>query len=170
MALNVSVIFAAAGINALMLIGSPSIAEGTIAIYLLFLTTGIIALANNRAAMPIGESRRNVVFSLFVVAATCLSLACIELRAAIDPGPGPYLEVELVALIFVALSLITAQLQNLPFEKLTAADDDEIHVSPQVGRALLAEEAVAELAMLRRRERKAAKDVGAYVSPEKQLG
>jgi hypothetical protein len=166
-ALNMGVILAAVGIDVLILIGSPSILEGTIAVYLLLLTTGIIALANNRAAMPIGESRRNVVFSLLVVAVTCLSLACVELRAAIDPGPGPQLEVELAALGLVAFSLITAQLKNLPFEKLTAADDDEIHVSPQVGRALLAEEAVAELAMLRRRERKAAEEHDVYVGPEK---
>lgn len=154
MALLSAVVLAAVGIDALILIGSPSIAEGAIAVYLLFLTIGIIALANNRVAMPIGQSRGNVVFSLLIASVTCLALACVELRAAIDPGPGPEIEVEVAALGLVGLSLFAGNLKRF-FSRFTAPELDEIHVSPQVGRALLAKEAVAELSILRSRERSA---------------
>jgi hypothetical protein len=151
-ALSVAVVLVGIGIGALIGLGSQSIAEGTIAVCLLFLATGITALANNRAAMPIGESRSNVVVSLLVAGVTCVALACIELRAAIDPGPGPKMSVEASALVFVFFSLWAGQRKTWLFE-LTAARPDEIHVSPQVGRALLAKEVVTELTILRNREK-----------------
>lgn len=156
LASNFAIVLAAIGVDALIVIGSPSILEGAVAVYLLLLAVGIVALANNRAAMPVGESRRNVVFSLFIAALTCISLACVELRAAIDPGPGPQPGVEFAALGFISFALLVGQFKTRPVELVTAADNDEVHVSPQVGRALLAGEAVAELAVLRNRERNAA--------------
>jgi hypothetical protein len=166
-ALSVGLVLAAAGVGALIAIGSPSVPEGTVAVYLLLLTVGIAALANNRAAMPVGESRRNVVMALLVTAVTCVALACIELRAAIDPGPGPQPAVEVTGLGFLVFAFAIGQVKTRPIEVLTHADDDEIHVSPQAGRELLAEEAVAELAILRRREQKAALEDNAGIGPTK---
>ena len=164
MALTAGAALAAIGVVALILVGNASIPEGTIAVFMLVLTIGIIALANNRVAMPIGESRRNVVFSLLVAGVTCLSLACIELRAAIDPGPGPQPGVEEAALGLIAFSLVAGYVKTWLF-RWTAAKPDEIHVSPQVGRALLAKEAVTELTLLRNREGEAM----ASLSPSRKL-
>ncbi len=149
------VVLAAAGMVGLTLIGSESLVdavlEGVIAVYLLVLTIGIMALANNRVAMEIGKSRGNVVISCLVAGLTCASLACIELRAAIDPGPGPEAVVEWVAIVLIASSLAAGYVKTWIF-KWTAAKDDEIHVSPQAGKAMLAGESIRELMLLRNRE------------------
>jgi hypothetical protein len=154
-ALTGCVILAVAGMVGLILVGSESIAEGTIAVYLLVLTIVIMALANNRVAMPIGRSRGNVVFSCLVAGLACVGLACVELRAAIDPGPGPESIVKSIAIVVVVFSLVAGYLKTWIF-KWTAAKADEIHVSPQAGKALLAGETINELIVLRNRERAAA--------------
>jgi hypothetical protein len=153
-ALTVCVFLAVLGMVGLILVGSESIAEGTIAVYLLVLTMGIMALANNRVAMRIGRSRGTVVFSCLVAGLVCFALACIELRAAIDPGPGPEAVVELVAIGIVIFSLVAGYIKTWLF-KWTAAKADEIHISPQAGKALLAGESISELTVLRNRERTA---------------
>lgn len=153
-ALAVCVLLAAVGIAGLIMVDSASIPEGAIAIYLLALTIVITALANNRVAMPLGHSRGTVVFSCLVAGITCFSLACVELRAAIDPGPGPKAIVEWSALVIVLMSLVAGGIKTWIF-KLTAAKPNEIHISPQVGKALLAGEAINELTVLRNREKEA---------------
>lgn len=141
---------AVAGMIGLVLVGSQSIAEGSIAVYLLVLTIGITALANNRVAMPIGRSRGTVVFSCLVASLTCVSLACVELRAAIDPGPGPESAVELAAIAIAVFSLVAGYIKTWLF-RWTTANADEIHVSPLTGKELLAGETINELIVLRAR-------------------
>jgi hypothetical protein len=157
-ALFVCVLLAAIGMVGLILVDSQSTAEAvissTIAVYLLVLTIGIMALANNRVAMPIGKSRGTVVFSCLVAGLACAILACVELRAAIDPGPGPEGIVEYAALVIILLSLVAGFVKTWIFG-WTAAKANEIHVSPQVGKALLAGETINELTVLRNREREA---------------
>lgn len=154
LALTTCVIAAIAGMVGLIIVGSQPIAEGAIAVYLLALTIVIMSLANNRVAMPVGKSRGNVVFSCMVAGVTCASLACVELRAAIDPGPGPEAIVEQVAIGVMLFSLVAGFVKTWIF-KLTAAKADEIHVSPLIGKALLAGETISELKVLRNRERTA---------------
>lgn len=155
-ALGTFVGLAALGIGGLIVIDTESLAEailsGSIAVYLLFLTIAIMALANNRVAMPIGRSRGIVVFSCLVAGLTCAGLACIELRASIDPGPGPKPIVEWTALGLVIASLLAGSVKTWIFG-WTSANEGEIHVSPQVGKELLAGETINELTMLLDREK-----------------
>jgi hypothetical protein len=147
--------FAGAGILALIRIKDSPLWAAAIAAYLLVLAICLSALANNRAAMPIGESRRNVVFSCLIAGLTCLVLACIELRSAIDPGPGPKTDVEIAALFLIVFSLWTGRGLKASFNWFTTAKPRELHVSPQLGKAMLAREAVDELIILIDRENKA---------------
>jgi len=157
-ALGAFVFLATVGIGGLTVVDTESLAEavlsGSIAVYLLFLTIWIMALANNRVAMPIGRSRGTVVFSCLVAGLTCASLACIELRASIDPGPGPKPIVEWVALALVLASLLAGYVKTWIFG-WTSANEGEIHVSPQAGKELLAGESITELIMLLDREQEA---------------
>ncbi len=152
-ALRIIVVLALAGIDALVILGSASVADGVVAVYLLTVAVAATVLANNRAAMPIQESRRYVAVSFLIVGIVCLALACIELRAAIDEGPGPQLGVEVGAFIVVLASLKAGDAMSWVTErKLIRPTGGEIHVSPAAGRALLAREKVQELAVLRKRE------------------
>lgn len=148
-------LFAGAGIAALIWIEDSPVWAALIAAYLLVLAIFVSALANNRAAMPIGESRRNVVFSCLIAGLTCLVLACIELRSAIDPGPGPQAKVEIAALLLIAFSLWTGRGLKTGIDWFTTAKPRELHVSPQLGKAMLAREAVDELIVLIDREHQA---------------
>jgi hypothetical protein len=62
--------------------------------------------------------------------------------------------VEQAAIGIVLLSLVAGSVKTWLF-KWTAADDDEIHVSPLVGRELLAGESIGAFEVLRNRERTA---------------
>ena len=158
LALGAFVFLAALGMIGLILVDSESLAgamfSGTAAVYLLVLTIGIMAMANNRVAMPIGRSRGTVVFSCLLAGLTCASLACVELRASIDPGPGPQPIVEWIALGLVIVSLLAGYVKTWIFG-WTSAGEGEIHISPQAGKELLSGEAINELIMLRDRERTA---------------
>jgi hypothetical protein len=147
-ALTGCAVLAAAGILALVFFEDSPLWATVIAVYLLLLAVLVNALANNRAAMPIGESRRNVVFSSLIIGLTCIALACIELRSAIDPGPGPEAIVELGALALIALSLWTGRGLKSTISPLTKVKPKELHVSPQMGKAMLAREAVDAVIVL----------------------
>jgi len=129
-----------------------SAARGLLGGYLLVLAVGMTVLANNRVAMPIGQERRYVSLSMMLVALICLALGCIELQGVISGFGGLQDWAELVAFVGLIVALVAGE----SFSRLTerfAPDQDEIHVSPKVGQALLAGEAVRELALLRSRER-----------------
>jgi hypothetical protein len=153
-ALWIVVVLTLVGIDAVVAMGDASLSDGVVAVYLLAVGVCATVLANNRAAMPIVENRKYVAFSFLIVAIVCLALACIELRAAIDEGPGPQLGVELGAFVLALASLGAGNaLSKLTQLKWIGPRGGEVHVSPQVGRALLAKERVRELAILREREK-----------------
>jgi hypothetical protein len=150
----VGVLLALIADAALLFLCDGSVDRVIAAVLLLQLTVVLTVLANNRAAMPIGEARRYIAFSLLLAAFVCLALGCIELQAAIGEHENWHLWAERLAVPALAISLFAGE----AFSNATARfapDHDEIHVSPQVGRALLAEEAVRELAILREREHEA---------------
>lgn len=139
------------GIDGLVSLHDFTPACVAIGAYLLTLTVSLVALANNRAAMPVHESRDYVALSLMLAAIVCLALTCIELRAAIDPDSGPQTGIELIAGGLLLLSLSAGDLLNA-VTKWAAPREDEIHVSPHAGRALLAGERAREMIELRGRE------------------
>ncbi len=142
--------------GALIVLCDGPVDRGIVGGALVLLTVGMTALANNRMAMPIGEERRYIAFSLLLAAMTCLSLGCIELQAAVGGYKDLHESAEYAALPILVLSLFAGE----AFSKLVsgfAPEQDEIHVSPQIGRALLRGEAVRELAILREREDEAAR-------------
>lgn len=141
--------------GALILLCDGPVDRGIVGGALVLLTVGMTALANNRMAMPIGEERRYIAFSLMLAALTCLVLGCIELQAAVGGYKDLHEVAEYVALPALAISLFAGEAFSWLVSGF-APDQDEIHVSPRIGRALLAGEAVRELAILREREDQAA--------------
>jgi hypothetical protein len=121
------------------------------AILLLLFAIGMTVLANNRAAIGIGGSRRYAAASLFAAALTCLALACIELKTAISEPSRLQSWAEVGAFLALLLAWYAGAILSIltyPYHQA----DDEIHVPPSVGRALVAGERVRELIVLRRRE------------------
>jgi hypothetical protein len=134
-----------------------------IAVYLLVLAIAMSVVASNRAATKIGQTRRYVAVSFLGAAIACLALACVELGTAIaDPQhikDGKEVGTSLFVFGIGALILLRSPLFGERVSWVTkrfAPKEDEVHVSPRDGRALLAEESVRELIILRRREREAA--------------
>lgn len=145
--------FAALPILALQLLNNAEVARACIAILLLGIVVAMTALANNRAAIEIGRTRHYVAASMLAVAAVCAALACIELKGAVDDNTGLQTWAERTAL----LGLVLAPLAGPLLRKTTSGfgpDSDEIHVSPQVGRDLIAKERVLELNELLDRRKK----------------
>lgn len=154
-AMWIGVLLALGGDLALITLCNDSVSRGLVGFYLLLLAVGLTVLANNRSAMPIGEGRRYVSFSLLLAAVTCLALGCIELQSATESYDGLQEWAERAAFVVLLISLVAgAALSRLTLR--FSPDGDEIHVSPRVGRALLAGEAVRELTILRGREQRLA--------------
>jgi hypothetical protein len=155
-ALWCGVLLALIAVGALIIVCDDPVSRGLVGGYLLLLAVGLTVIANNRAAMPIDEARRYISFSLLIAAITCFALGCIELQAAIGEYGGLQEWAERAALLTLVLSVSAGAIVSKVTSRY-APRQDEIHVSPRVGRAILAEEAVRELAILREREQQAAK-------------
>lgn len=168
-ALWVGVTLAVLADASLIFLCNGPVDRGIVGGVLLLLAVAMTVLANNRAAMPIGEARRYIAFSLMLAALTCLALGCIELQAAIGGYWGLHEWAERAALVALAISLFAGEAFSAVTAKF-APDEDEIHVSPSVGRALLAGEAVRELAILREREREAAEAGGGLKQGSQEPG
>jgi hypothetical protein len=136
---------------------------------LLILMIVLAALANNRAAMPMGESRRYLGLAFLFAGLTCLALACVELRCVvfehvlnsrnICTGPersqaGLRRWAEWSATAALALSYALGDLISVVSARADPRPD-EVHVSPRRGRALLRKESVRELPELLKREQEA---------------
>jgi hypothetical protein len=158
-ALWIGVALALAANGVLILACDGPVDRGIVGVALVLLTVGMTALANNRMAMQIGEERRYIAFSLMLAALTCLVLGCIELQAAVGGYKDLHEWAEHAALPALAVSLFAGELFSKAVSGL-APKGDEIHVSPEIGRALLRGEAVRELAILREREVEAEKQNG----------
>jgi hypothetical protein len=124
-------------------------------------------LASNRAAMPLGVQRRYLGSGFLLAGLTCLALACCELRCVIYEhalssrtacvGPTGTLATvrtaaEWVALGLLAVSLYVGQWLSCVAD-LAEPREDEIHLSPRQGKALLEGESVRELPALFEREK-----------------
>ena len=128
--------------------------RGSLAAFLLFLPVMTSVVANDRAAMPVKTSRNYISVSFLGVGFTCLALGCIELRSAIQDPVQPYTSVEWAALGALLLSVVVTLLlygaTRLPGAR---PNRDEVHVSPSVGKAMLARERVREMTTLDKREK-----------------
>lgn len=151
-ALWISVALALIGVVVLTRCGEDDpIARGIVAVYLLLIAVGMTVLANNRAAIPIGRSRRYIAVCFLLAGLTCLALACVELKGAVDNASGLQTTAERVAAVTLIASLFAGRMLSWvtsPF----SPDSDEIHVSPTVGHTLVAEESVRELTILMQQE------------------
>jgi hypothetical protein len=151
-ALWVSVALALAGVAVLTRCGPDDpVPRGSAAVYLLLIAVGMTVLANNRAAIPIGSSRRYIAVSFLLAGFICLALACIELKGSVDRSGDLQTTAERLAAVGLVASLFAGRLLTWltsPF----APGPNEIHVSPTVGRSLVAGEAVRELAILMEQE------------------
>ncbi|MGN6202220.1 MAG: hypothetical protein ACTHNY_07435 [Solirubrobacterales bacterium] len=159
-ALAVGVFLSVVAIGLLAALDETSWARIGVSAFLLFMMVLMGGLANNRPAMPLGESRRYLGFAFLLAGLTCLGLACIELRCLLAERANAAdvatvrTAAELIALLLLVLALGIGDLLAACAE-WAAPRPDEIHVSPRQGRALLAEESVAELPDLLRRRRMA---------------
>jgi hypothetical protein len=131
-------------------IPAPVVRAGA-AMLLLLLAIGMTVLANNRAAIGIGDSRRYAAASLFMAAFTCLALACIELKTAVSDPSRLQSWAEAGAFLALLLAWHAGSMMGVVTHRWHQAND-EVHVPPSVGRALVAGERVLELIVLRRRE------------------
>jgi hypothetical protein len=181
LALYAGLALAIAAIVLLAVLSSHTWARAFLAGFLLLLMIVFSALANNRAAMQIGNSRRYLGFSFLLAGLICLGLACIELRCviyqqyldrrAVCTGPAAdwnqiRIWAEGAALILLAVTNILGDVTSF-FAGLAKPRDDEVHVSPRRLHALLAGDSVRELSTLFDREREAGKRTDITDRPEK---
>lgn len=143
-ALRAGIAFAVVPVIGLQFMGNAQIARAAIGAYLLAIVVAMTALANNRAAMGIGHSRRYVAVAMLTASVACAALACIELKGAVDEHNGLQTWAERVALAALFASPFVGLLLGRLTKKFSPGRD-EIHVSPQVGRELVAKERVLEL-------------------------
>lgn len=164
----VGVILAAPPVIVLILLRNADapVGRSAIAVYLLALAVAMSVVANNRAATKVGESRRYIAVSFLGAAIACLALACLELIVVVEAGSeknqhgiqikgGSRLGTNPFVLAGLGLMLFRAPIFGKRLSWLTRRflpEEDEVHVSPDVGRALMAGEAVRELAIVRSRE------------------
>ncbi len=120
---------------------------------LLLLTAPLILLASNRAAVEISTNRRYLAVSAFVAAVICLILGCVELHAVTDRGfvDGFAARAEVWGAVALAASLAAGPLLSL-VTKGFGPRSDEIDVSPEIGRALVAGDRIHELNTLLARQ------------------
>lgn len=167
-ALAVGVASAAIAIGLLVCLDTDTWARAFVAGFLLLLMIVLSALANNRAAMPMGESRRYIGFCFLLAGLICLGLACIELRCVIyqhglasrtaclgsvEDLSTLRVGAEGAALVLLAASYLIGWALSWGADR-AAPRPDEVHVSPRRLRALLASESVRELPELFERERR----------------
>lgn len=146
-ALLVGILAAEVGVLILMQLDDNPIPRTAIAVYLLLLAIAMSAVANNRAAIEIGTDRHYAAVSLFTAAFSCLVLACVELKAALDAPSRLQGWVE----VGVYTTLLLSWYAGRGLGRMTkrfAPHADEIHVAPDVGRQLLAQERMLELTIL----------------------
>jgi hypothetical protein len=138
--------------GALIWINHGLVARAGIAMALLALTVVMTVVANDRAAMSMGKSRRYIAISFLLTAMACLSLACIELCAIVVHHPTRLQEwAERGAWALLLLASVGGDILS-GLTSLAKPRPDEVHISPREGRALLAEESVRVLPILLQRE------------------
>lgn len=167
--LALGIVLAAIAVGALVLLPQDSWLRAFVAAFLLALMIGLSALASNRAAMPIGKSRHYLGFSFLLAGLVCLGLACVELgcllyeraldaKASCTAADHDLTTLQMWAeLISIALLNVAYGINDLAraFAAKAAPREDEVHVSPRRGIALLTGESVRELPKLFERERRA---------------
>jgi hypothetical protein len=149
--LAVGVGLALAAVFALIVFCDDPISRGILAVYLLALPVATSVIANDRVAMKVDVTRHYIAVSFLSAGFVCLVLACIELRGAIDEETGLQTGAEWAAVALLLGSLLVGDAVNLLTGRFRPKED-EVHVSPSDGRAMLAREKVRELATLRERE------------------
>ena len=122
---------------------------------LLVLTILMSTVANDRAALPMNQSRHYISLAFLLVGAACLALACIEL-CAVSGHEATRLQEwgERGAWALLLFASVSGDILNW-ITGFAKPRPDEVHVSPKVGKALLAQESVARLPILFERERQA---------------
>jgi hypothetical protein len=138
--------------GALIWINHGLIARIGISLLLLVLTVAMTVMANNRAAMAMGESRRYIAISFLLTGMACLILACIELSAVVRGDPSRLQEwAERGAWGMLLLAMVAGDILSA-LTSLAKPRPDEVHISPREGRVLLNEESVRVLPILFARE------------------
>lgn len=137
---------AASAVAALLIVEPTPAVRGAIAMFLLAIAVAMTVLASNRVDTD-SDSRA---VGLAIASATSVVLGCVELKGAVvHPGtPQGWIELSGLGILLAAqfcgsvLSLLATRFHPAP---------DEIVVTPDVGRALLAKERLRELQALRGR-------------------
>lgn len=150
------ILLALLGIAGLICLCDDPIGRASLAAYLLALTVILSVIANDRAAMKVNVSRNYIAVSFLSAGFICLALGCIELRGAVGDSGHLQYWAERAAVLALMFSLVSgALLHRVTRTRLFRPKPDEIHVSPTVGKAILAKEKVLELATLRQRQNEA---------------
>lgn len=144
--------------------------RGLVAGLLLMLTILMSTVANDRAALPMNQSRHYISLGFLLVGATCLILACIELSAVAGHKATRLQEwAERGAWALLLLASVSGDIVAW-VTGFAKPRRDEVHVSPKVGKALLAQESVARLQILFERERQAKNREVPSVDPVQSTG
>lgn len=128
--------------------GGNTAQRAALAIGMLFLAVTLILLATNRLAIEMETSRRFVSIGAMLAAAACLVLSCVELQRIFAPYASWQIDVESVEKWIFLLAPSTG-IALWAVTRLVGPGREELSISPEVGKALIAGERIRELRRLR---------------------
>jgi hypothetical protein len=138
--------------------GGANLVRGILAVYLFVLTVAASVIGNDRAAMKVDRSRHYITVSFLAVGVICMALAFVEMRGAIAKPTSLQATAELAAVpLLLLMPLAGEALYQVTRWPGIKPAEDEVHVSPIVGQAMLKGERVLEFSVLREREEQAKK-------------
>jgi hypothetical protein len=147
LALAVQVVLASILVALLGGAGGDTALRAGLAVCLLALTVTLILLATNRLALEM--SRRGFVsVGAMTGAIACLVLGCVELQRTFAPHAHWQIDFESVNVWIILLAPLTGILLAA-ITRVFGAGKDQLSISPQTGRALVAGERIRELRRLR---------------------
>lgn len=119
-----------------------------LAVCLLILSVTLTLLATSRLPIQKETSRRFVSVGAMIAAVACLVLGCVELQWIFAPNARWQIDVESVQKWIILLAPATGILL-WAITRIFGAGKDELSISPQVGKELIAGERIRELRRLR---------------------
>ena len=128
--------------------GGDTAERAALAVGLLVLTVTLTLLATNRLAIEKETSRRFLSIGAIITAAACLVLGCVELQRIFAPYASWQIDVESVEKWIILLAPATGILLWAA-TRLIGPKKEELSISPEIGRALIAGERIRELRRLR---------------------
>lgn len=128
--------------------GGDTAQRAALALGMLILSVTLILLATNRQGIQMGTSRRFVSVGAMIAAAACVVLGCVELQRIFAPHARWQIDVESVEKWIFLLAPSTGILL-WAVTRFVGPSEEQLSISPEVGKALIAGERIRELRRLR---------------------